>query len=73
MGASLSNPERERQHRLAAIECLSLLADIDEAERSWLMPPTLYVTGEKLALAIEQVEKFADWLEIEIDTHVYRR
>jgi hypothetical protein len=51
----------------------SLLADVNEAERSWLMPPTLHVTEEKLSTAIEEVEKFVDWLEIEIATHVYQR
>jgi len=43
-----------------------LLAEVDEAEKSWLMPPTLYVTGEKLIAAIEEVEKFCEWLEEKI-------
>ena len=50
-----------------------LLADIDDAERAWLMPPTLHVSAEKLATAIEEVEKFGDWLGSEIDTRVYGR
>ena len=51
----------------------SLLSGVDEAERSWLMSPTLHVTGEKLFAAIDEAEKFVDWLEIEIDKHVYKR
>ncbi|MFC5521881.1 hypothetical protein [Polaromonas jejuensis] len=48
-----------------------LLADVDEAESAWFMPPTIHVSAEKLATAIEQVEKFGDWLENEIDSRVY--
>jgi hypothetical protein len=43
-----------------------LLAEVDEAEKSWLMPPTFHVTGEKLVNAIEEVEKFCEWLEEKI-------
>jgi hypothetical protein len=50
-----------------------LLADVDEAERSWLMPPTLHVTGDKLSAAIEEVDKFAEWLEPMINAHAYQR
>jgi len=51
----------------------SLLADVDEGEKSWLIPPTLHVTGEKLSAAIAEVERFTDWLEVEVEAHVYRR
>jgi len=51
----------------------SLLTDVDEGEKSWLTPPTLHVTGEKLSAAIAEVERFTDWLEGEVNTHVYRR
>ena len=49
------------------------LAIKDEEVRSWLRPPTLHVTEEKLSTAIDQVEKFADWLEVEIKNRIYRR
>jgi hypothetical protein len=51
----------------------SLLTDVDEGEISWLMPPTLHISGEKLSAAIEQVEVFGDWLEDEIDARIYPR
>lgn len=50
-----------------------LLADVDEGEKSWLLPPTLHVTGEKLSAAIAEVERFTDWLEVKVEAHVYRR
>lgn len=50
-----------------------LLADVDEGEKSWLIPPTLHVTGEKLSAAMADVERFTDWLEAEVATHVYQR
>jgi hypothetical protein len=40
-----------------------LLGDADEGEKRWLLPPTLHVTGEKLMAAIEEVEKFCEWLD----------
>lgn len=40
-----------------------LLADMDEGERSWLVPPTIHVTSEKLSAAISEVTRFAEWLE----------
>jgi hypothetical protein len=43
----------------------ALLADMEEDERLWLMP-TIHVTKEKLSTAIEEVEKFTNWLEAEI-------
>jgi hypothetical protein len=50
-----------------------LLIDVGEAEKSWLMPPTLHVTGEKLITAIQEVEKFCEWLEERTVNIVYRR
>lgn len=43
-----------------------LLDEVDDAEKLWLMPPTLHVSGEKLLAAIEEVEKFCEWLEEKI-------
>jgi hypothetical protein len=40
-----------------------LLTEVDESNIPWLMPPTLHVTEEKLIAAIEEVEKFSEWLE----------
>ncbi len=49
------------------------LEEVDKMESAWLMPPTLHVSTEKLAMAIEQVERFGGWLENEIDTRWYGR
>jgi len=51
----------------------SLLVEVDEEEKSWLSPPTLHVTGEKLSAAIAEVERFTTWLDAEVEAHVYRR
>jgi len=51
----------------------ALLNEVDEGERSWLMPPTLHVTGGKLISAIEEVEKFCEWLEEQITNVFYKR
>jgi hypothetical protein len=40
-----------------------LLAEMEEGERSWLMPPTIHVTQEKLKAAISEITRFAEWLE----------
>lgn len=40
-----------------------LLAGMEEGERSWLMPPTIHVTQEKLKAAISEVARFVEWLE----------
>ncbi len=40
-----------------------LYADVDEGIRSWLMPPTVHVTAEKLLSALSEVARFSKWLE----------
>ena len=50
----------------------ALLADIDEAEKAWFMLPTLHVTGDKLIAAIEEIEKFCEWLEEQIKNVFHR-
>jgi hypothetical protein len=40
-----------------------LLAEMDERERGWLLPPTIHVSQEKLEAAISEVSRFAEWLE----------
>ena len=52
---------------------LAELGDMDEAEKAWLVSPTLHVTGEKLIAAIAEVETFCGWLEEQILTAVRRR
>lgn len=51
----------------------ALLADVDEDEKSWLIPPTLHVTDEKLFASIAEVESFVEWFEVEIEKHIYPR
>lgn len=50
-----------------------LLADSDEGEKSWLMPPTLHVTAEKLLVALAEAERFVEWFEVEIEKRLYPR
>jgi hypothetical protein len=63
----LSNPffvnERERD----------FLMGVDEADSSWLLPPTLHIDAKKLSVALEAAEHFCDWLEDEFDEAVYGR
>lgn len=40
-----------------------LFADAEEGERTWLMPPTIHMTSEKLFAALSEVRHFAEWLE----------
>jgi hypothetical protein len=49
----------------------TLLSDADEGEKSWVFPPTLHVTAEKLHEAISEVERFIQWFEVEIEHQVY--
>jgi tRNA(Ile)-lysidine synthase len=42
---------------------LEYLVEMGEGERSWLGPPTIHVTQEKLMAAISEVRRFAGWLE----------
>jgi len=41
----------------------SLLAEVDESQSSWLMPPAIHVSSAKLLEALSAVERFAEWLE----------
>lgn len=50
-----------------------LPADIEQSEISWLFPPSLHITGDKLAAAIAEVEKFTGWLETQIVSRAYER
>ena len=47
--------------------------DLDGNEREWLMPPTLHVSQEKLCKVIDDVERFVEWLDPQIEIAVYRR
>ncbi|NOT15491.1 MAG: hypothetical protein HOP21_07940 [Methylotenera sp.] len=38
-------------------------SDIEEGMRSWLIPPTVHITHEKLFFALSEVNKFVEWLE----------
>ena len=40
-----------------------LLSEMGEGEQSWLLPPSIHVTQEKLKAAIAEVVRFAEWLE----------
>lgn len=51
----------------------ALLADADEGEKLWFIPPTLHVTEEQLLAAVSEVERFAEWFESEIESQVYAR
>lgn len=46
---------------------------LDGIEKEWLMPHTLHVSQEKLIKVINEVERFADWLDPQIENAVYRR
>lgn len=49
----------------------SLLAEAEDGQNSWLMPPTISVSSEKLFAALAEVERFAIWLEqVESEPHV---
>ncbi len=48
-----------------------LLSGADETETSWLFPPTVHITQEKLMAAFGEVEKFSAWLGAEIETRVH--
>lgn len=40
-----------------------LMVGADDGERSWLMPPTINVTEEKLQASFAEVRRFSVWLE----------
>ena len=51
----------------------AFVADADEGEKAWLIPPTLHVAEEQLLAAISEVERFAEWFESEIEDRVNAR
>jgi hypothetical protein len=51
----------------------SLLSNVEESERSWLFPPYVHITEDKLRSATIEVEKFSIWLDNEIVKTVYSR
>ncbi len=50
-----------------------LFSDAEEAEKSWLFPPSVHITEEKFNRAAVEVERFSGWLESEIDRCGYSR
>jgi len=50
---------------------MKLLSDVEESEKSWLFPPYVHITEEKLTAATIEVEKFSTWLDNEIVKSVY--
>lgn len=50
-----------------------LLGDIGESESSWLGPPNVHIAKKQLDVVIAEVEKFSEWLESQIASHVYER
>lgn len=50
-----------------------LLADADEGEKLWFIPPTLHIIEGQLLAAVSEVERFAEWFESAIETKVYAR
>ena len=50
---------------------LGQFTEIEESEKTWLFPPNVDITEEKLMKAIAEVEKFNIWIEGEINKHVY--
>jgi hypothetical protein len=41
----------------------SLLAEVGESQSSWLIPPAIHVSSEKLLEVLSAVERFTEWLE----------
>lgn len=41
----------------------SFLAEVEEGERTWLMPPTIHISSERLFTALAEVARFAEWME----------
>jgi hypothetical protein len=52
-------------------ERTSGLSDLPDLERFLLFPPMIHVTGEKLAFALAEVERFCTWLESQITSKLY--
>ena len=40
-----------------------LIESTEQNERTWLIPPTIHVSSEKLNLAIAEIRSFCTWLE----------
>lgn len=40
-----------------------IFSDIDDGERSWLLPPPIRVTDEKLDATLSEVERFVEWFD----------
>jgi hypothetical protein len=47
-----------------------LFSDLNAAQIAWVFPPSVHITRETLIAAIEEVEKFAAWLEEQISERV---
>lgn len=41
----------------------SFLTEVGESQSSWLMPPTIHVSSDKLLNLLSEIERFAGWLE----------
>lgn len=52
---------------------IKYLTDIEETETSWLFPPGIYITKEKLISAITEADKFREWLESQIKPDFYKQ
>jgi len=48
---------------------LALIDEFEQSGPSWLFPPTLKVTSEKLTGAITEVETFAAWFDEQVTAH----
>jgi hypothetical protein len=48
-----------------------LLLEADEGVRTWLMPPTLHVTTDKLRAALDSVDRFGTWFNAAIIAKLY--
>lgn len=49
----------------------ALFADINNGEISWLIPPTLHITADKLLTSIAEVDIFAEWFDEKIEECIY--
>ena len=60
-------PEEKEQPQVLFIEEgeRQMFKDLGGDEKSWLLPPPLHVTKEKLFAAITEAEKFCEWIDSE--------
>jgi hypothetical protein len=70
---SSSDIQKLRRPFLVDEQERKLLIETDETPGSWLFPPNVHITKEKLDVITEAVEKFSDWLESQIASRVYQR